>query len=157
MKERNERFGVYQDNGKKAHSQMHGCCNKVIQTHLENDSDFESEVKGDPFEMMEMTKPKMHHPSKIECPCVTSFEQLDGNTKQDEDEALIKCTKRFKQAQDDMRSIMGTEWLDKFMENMEEHVSETDNDAKEELKKTSCESFVAHAFLRNCDSLKCGN
>ena len=56
-----------------------------------------------------------------------------------------------------MRSIVGTEWLDKFVESMEECASKTDNDTKEELKKASCESFVANAFLRNSDSLKCGS
>ena len=45
-------------------------------------------------------------------------------TKQDEDEPSLECTKKFKQAQDNVKSIMGTEWLDEFMENMEECIKE---------------------------------
>ena len=97
VKERNKRFGVCQDNAKKTHSLTHGCCNKAMQTHLKNESNFENKVKRDPFKTLEMIKLKMHDPSKVKCPCATPFEQLDGliNTKQEEDEAPIKHMKRF--------------------------------------------------------------
>ena len=72
--------------------------------------------------------------------------------KQEEDEALIECTKQFEQAQENVKSIVGIEWLDKFMESAEECLNETDTDTKEELDKMSFESFVACAFLRNCTS-----
>ena len=67
-KDRNKRFRVQQDNSKKAHSSMHGCCNKAMQIRLENDSEFEEKVKGDPFKMMKAIKLKMHNPSKVKCP-----------------------------------------------------------------------------------------
>ena len=77
VKERNERFTVHQDNGKKAHSSMCGHCNEAMQTHLENDGDFKNETKGDPFKMSEKIELKMCDPSKVKCPHMTSFEQLD--------------------------------------------------------------------------------
>ena len=69
---------------------MCGHCNKAMQMCLEDDR-----VKGDPFKMMEMIKSKMHDPSKVKCPCATSFEQLERllNTKQEEDEPLMEHTK----------------------------------------------------------------
>ena len=100
----------------------------------------------------------MCDPSTVKCPCVTSFEQLERllNAKQEEDKPLTEHTQKFKQEQDNVKSIMGTKWLDKFAENTEECTSNTKDDIKETLKKTSCESFVAHTFLRNCDNPKCG-
>ena len=67
VKERNEQFRVCQNNGKKAHSLICNHCNKAMQIQLENDSEFEEEVKGDPFKIMEMTKLKMCDPSKVKC------------------------------------------------------------------------------------------
>ena len=77
--------------------------------------------------------------------------------KQEEEEAPIEHTKRFKQAQDNVKSIVGTEWLCEFIENTEEFINESDDDTRKKLKKKSNEAFVAHAFLRNCDNLKCGS
>ena len=90
---------------------MHGCCNKVMQIRSENDSDFDDKTKGNPFKMMKAMKLKMCDPSKVKCPFVTIFEQLDRlfNAKQEDEEASMEHTKRFEQAQDDVKSIMGTE------------------------------------------------
>ena len=57
--------------------------------------------------MMAM-KPKMHDPSKVKCPHVTLFEQLERllSTKQEEEEPSIEHTKRFKQGQDNVKSIV---------------------------------------------------
>ena len=52
---------------------------------------------------------------------------------------------------------MGTDWLHEFIENTEEFVNETDDNMKDALKKESGETFMACAFLRNCDSHKCGS
>ena len=71
VKERNERFQVHKDNAKKAHSLIHGHCNKAMQMRLENDSEFKKEVKGDPFKMMKAMKLKMCDLSKVKCPFVT--------------------------------------------------------------------------------------
>ena len=95
VKEKNERFMVCLDNTKKAHSLLHGCCNEAMQTQLENDTEQETKIEGDPFVMPEKTKLKMCNPSKVKCPCVTSFEQLERppNKKQEDNKALIECTK----------------------------------------------------------------
>ena len=73
VKEQNERFRVYKDNTKKAHSFICGHCDKAMQMRLENHSKFEKEVKGGPFKMMKAIKLKMHDPSKAKCPFVTVF------------------------------------------------------------------------------------
>ena len=59
-----------------------------MQIGLENDSEFEEKVEGDPFKIMAAMKLKMHNPSKVKCPHVTLFEQLERllSTKQEEEE-----------------------------------------------------------------------
>ena len=48
--------------------------------------------------------------------CIVSETGKTIGTKQEDEELLIECTKRFKQAQDNVKSIVGTEWLEAFME-----------------------------------------
>ena len=99
--------------------------------------------------MSEKIKLKMCDPSKVKCLCIASFKQLERplNTKQEEDEALIEYTKQFKQAQDNFKSIVGTEWLEMFVESTSEHMQETDADKKKKLKDCSFETFMACSFL----------
>ena len=52
-------------------------CNKAMQIGLENDSEFEDEVKGDPFKIMMAIKPKMCNPLKVKCPFVIIFEKWE--------------------------------------------------------------------------------
>ena len=90
---------------------MHGHCNEAMQIRSENNSEFEEKVKGDPFKTMKAIKLKMCNPSKVKCPFVTIFEQLERplSTEQEEEEPLIECAKRFEQAQDNVKSIVGME------------------------------------------------
>ena len=64
----------------------------------------------------------MHDPSKVKHTHITSFKQPERllDTKQEDEEPPIKSTKRFKQAQDDVKSIVGTEWLEQFVESTTE-------------------------------------
>ena len=65
------------------------------------------------------------------------------HTKQEEDKPSMECTKVQTGTKDNVKSIVNAEWLDKFAENTEEFIIETNDHIKEALKKTSCESFVA--------------
>ena len=60
VKEKNERFTVCPDNTKKAHSLTHGHLHEAMQMQLENNTDFEGKMKGDPFTT----------PEKIELNCM---------------------------------------------------------------------------------------
>ena len=94
-------------------------------------------------------KLKMCNPSKVKCPFVTLFGKLERplSAKQDYEAALIKHAKRFKQAQDNVKLIMGTEWFEVFVESTSEHTQETDTDKQKEHNDDSFETFMAHAFL----------
>ena len=80
---------------------------------------------------------------------MTPFEQLERllNTKQEEEEALMECARRFEQAQDNVKSIVGTEWLHKFVKIAEQCVNKGNSGVQKTLKENSHKSFVACAFL----------
>ena len=130
-----------------------------MQTWLENDTDFKAKIKGDPFAMLEKIKLKICDPSKMKCPCVALFKQLERplDTNQEDEEPLIKHTKRFKQIQDNVKSIVETEWLEQFVESTAEHMWEMDKSKQKKLEDDSFEMFMACAFLWNGDSDKCGS
>ena len=109
--------------------------------------------------MLKKIKLKMHDPSKVKCLCITLFEQVERplDTKQEDEEPPIEHTKRFKQAQDNIKSIVGTEWLEQFAESTSECTWETDTNKQKQLKDDSFETFMAHAFLSNGDSNECGS
>ena len=127
---------------------MCGHCNETMQVRLENDGEFEKTVKEDPFATMKAIKLKMHDPSKVKCPFVTIFEQLDGsfNAEQEDEESSMDCTKRFEQVQDNVKSIVGKDWSHNFVENTKEHINASDTNEQTALKEESNERFVAHAF-----------
>ena len=91
----------------------------------------------------------MCNPSKVNCLHLTLFKQLERplDAKQEDGEPPIKCTKRFKQAQDNVKSIVGTERLEQFVESTSEHAQETDTDKQKQLKDDSFETFMACKFL----------
>ena len=99
---------------------------------MENDTEFETKIKGDPFAMSEKIKLKMCNPSKVKCPCVALFEQLEMplNAKQEDEEPPFKHTKRFKQAQDNVKLIVGTKWLEHFAESIRMHTRDRHKQAK---------------------------
>ena len=66
-------------------------------------------------------------------------------------------TKRFEQAQDNVKSIMGKDWLHNFVENTEECINASDTNEQTALKEESNERFVACAFLRNGDNNESGS
>ena len=71
---------------------MCGHCNRAMQTQLENDTESEAKIKGDPFVASQKIKLKICDPLTVKCPCITSFEQLDGplSTKHEDEETMIK-------------------------------------------------------------------
>ena len=62
-----------------------------------------------------------------------------------------------KQAQDNVKSIVATEWLEQFAESTSEHKQETDTNKKKQLMDDSFETFMTHTFLQNSDRNKCGS
>ena len=64
------------------------------------------------------------------------------NIKQIENEGLLTYVKRFKQSRDIMKSHMGTDILDKFVENTREYQEQTEATKKQELKDGAFDKWM---------------
>ena len=114
FRERRERKKIYDDNKKKGYAFILTYCNTTMQTRIESDSDFESKIKNNPFELLKAIKKKMYDPSKTKYPLATFTDHLDRlmSVRQQEDETLIDYVKKFKQHRDNAREIMGDNFLE---------------------------------------------
>ena len=59
----------------------------------------------------------MYDPARAKYECISLTETLSriiNDSKQEEDEQLIDCSKRFKQTRDVVKNALGAEFLDKF-------------------------------------------
>ena len=84
----------------------------------------------------------MHNPVRSKYPYASLTKALSRmiNLKQMEQEQLLDYVKRFKQTRDIMSSHMGTDLLDKFVENTVEYKNTSDTDVAER-KELKSEAF----------------
>ena len=95
-----------------------------MQNRIEESSNFESEIRSKPIKSLEATKEKMHDPARVKCKCVLlteMFARTTVETRQENDENSIDCTKRFKQTRDILKQTVGEETLELFAEQTQEH------------------------------------
>ncbi len=122
LREQNDRWRIYLDNKHKSYAFIWSKCNKTMQSRIETDSEFATKVKDDPFELLRRIKIKMYGPSKVKFAFLTLTDQLEQvlKVRQDDDEQLNDYVKRFKQAKDNIKGTIGTEFLKGFMEKTKE-------------------------------------
>ena len=124
-REHKDRKNQYDDNKKRAFAWMHETlCSKAMKSRLEEMSNFDSEIRDNPFKLLDATKDKMHDPARAKYAYASLTESMTRallNTKQEFDEDLIDCAKRFEQAKDTFEQTVGDEILHKFVENTKDH------------------------------------
>ena len=88
------------ENAQKAHAlTKNGCCGKVMQNGIEEQSDFETAVRNEPVKLLRI-KRSMHMPTRQKCKCEGLLEMVKCfvvDTKQEENEDLTAHTERLKQ------------------------------------------------------------
>jgi hypothetical protein len=115
-------------------------CNKTImQNRIEEHPEFETAIHNDPIELLNKIKVLMHDPIRAKIPFVSLTEAISRmlNLKQSENEALLDYVKRFKESRGIMKSHIGTDILDKFVENTLEYRDATSTTLKQEMKHRS--------------------
>ena len=78
------------------------------------------------------------------------------NIKQPEQESLIDYMKRFKQSRDVLKSHIGGDILNKFIENLPEHRQGTMSE-QQEMKTEAFRRWMAYVMIRNSDQAKYGS
>ena len=130
-----------------------------MHTRIENDTDFKSKIKNKLFELLKAIKMKMYDPSKVKNPFITLTEQMERmlTTKQEEDESITEYVKRFKQARDNFKELIGKTFLHEFVETTAEYKKSVDSSEQDQLKANRIETWMAYLLLKNSDSNKYGS
>ena len=90
----------YQANKGKAFALIFGQCNKALQHKLQSRTDFEPEIKGNPFELLNAISEHLMSYMENKYPFSIAIDAVKNyiNLKQTVDESLVDYTQRFKAA-----------------------------------------------------------
>ena len=99
-----KRKNIYEANLKKSYALIIEYCSKTIQSRIESDPQYESNIQDDLIELLKKIKIIMHDPEKSKYPFASLTEAVNRlvNLKQYDKENLLEYSKRFKQAKDTM-------------------------------------------------------
>jgi len=133
-------------------------CNLTMQNRIEEHPDYEETIQDDPIQLLTKIKVLMHDPIRAKYPFASLTEAMNRmqNIKQIENKGLLTYVKRFKQSRDIMKSHMGTDILDKFVENTREYQEQTEAAKKQELKDGPFDKWMAYLLIQNSDQSKYG-
>ena len=127
-------------------------CNGTMQHHIEEHPEFDSKIQNDPIELLKAIKIVMHDSIRAKYPYASLTEALMRtlNIKQLEQESLIDYIKRFKQSRDVLKSHIGGDILNKFVENLPEYRHSTMS-GQQEIKSEAFGRWMAYMMIRNSD------
>ena len=99
-----------------------------MQNRIEEHLDYESIIRDYPLELLIKIKVLMHDPIRAKYPFASPTEAITRilNIRQMENEGLLEYVKRFKESRDIMKTHIGTDILDKFVENTKDYQDEID-------------------------------
>ena len=138
---------------------MNQYCNKTMQNRVEEHPEFETSIGDDPIELLTKIKVLMHDPIRAKYPFASLTEAILNmlHIKQLENESLLEYIKRFKQMRDIAQSHVGTDILDKFIENTCEYQDENDALKQQDMKDGAFDKWMAYLLIRNSDQSKYGS
>ena len=93
-----------------------------------------------------MTQPEQNTSTLTE-----SFATIFNGTKQEDDEGLLEYAKRFKQARDIIKTMVGDDILYKFVEHTKEYKDAQNSTEGTEMKERSLNWWITYIYLRNSD------
>ena len=133
-------------------------CSKVMQSRIEQHPDFEKVLKNDPIAVLEAIKSLMHDCVRAQYPMISMTDALGRliNIKQQENESLLDYVRRFKELRDVVKSHLGGDVLDNFIEHQALYQAAGASERKEMKTKASSE-WMAYLMLRGSDPNKYGS
>mgnify|MGYP002176679840 FL=1 len=134
-------------------------CNKVMQNRIEEHPDYESIIRDNPIELLIKIKVLMHDPIRAKYPFASLTEAITRilNIRQMENEGLLEYVKRFKESRDIMKTHIGTDILDKFVENTKDYQDESDAAIRKLMKDQAFGKWMAYLLIRSSDQGKYGS
>ncbi|MEO0393188.1 MAG: hypothetical protein AAF213_08070, partial [Pseudomonadota bacterium] len=140
----------------------------AMQQAIMKEAKFESEIKMKPIELLKKIRTLAQTTKSGMYPMASALVVVSDwiNMKQFKNESLIDYAKRFKQQRDVFKAMLGTGFLDVYVERTDaykKHVAiSTDanqtsirraqaTDDMSQMKKDKWQEFVAYVFIQNCD------
>ena len=151
-----ERKALYDSNMGNAYALLFGRCNKAMQNKIQSRTDFESNIKNDPIELLKAINEHAmsYQENKYEMSAIADAMRNMMQLRQRDDESLIDYTARFKSSKDILVSqIGGPIMLTKYVESMESSSSKPEK-AKQ---KEAFEQLMAFLYIENSDKAKYGS
>jgi hypothetical protein len=101
----------------------------------------------------------MHDPMRAKYPFASLTEAISRmlNLKQSENQGLLDYVKIFKESQDIMKSHVGTNILDKFVENTLEYRDESNATLKQDMKDGAFDRWMTYLLIHNSNLAKYGS
>ena len=119
-----KREAILEENLGKAYSLIYeNYCDHIMQTRIKEHPKYLSEILNDPIKLLEEIAKLMHEPIRAQFPYLSMMEAHRRllNMKQREKENLLDYLERFKQEKSIVKSHLGDEFLDTFVEHTEEY------------------------------------
>ena len=154
-----KRKQALETNMSKAYAFLWDQCSKGMQNKVEARSDFVSDIKDNPIELLKAIKQHAlnYQEHRYEMSIIADAMRTLFSTKQREQESLQDYTKRFKTANDVLLShIGGPINLDKYVESMPGY-TDSNPDLVERYKEKAYKQLLAFIYLENSDRTKYGS
>jgi hypothetical protein len=135
-------------------------CNKMMQNRIKEHPDYKTTIQDDPIELLTKIKVLMHDPIRAKYHFASTLTEAMIqmlNIKQQDNEQLLDCIKQFKQFFNITKSHVGTDILDKFVENTREYRDEPDTAKQKAMKVGTFNKLMSYLLLRNSDPNKYGS
>jgi hypothetical protein len=134
-------------------------CNKTMQNQIKEHPEFETTIRDDSIELLNKIKVLMHDPIRAKHTFASLAEAISRmlNLNQSENEGLLDYVKRFKESRDIMKSYVGTDILNKVVENTLEYRDKTSTTLKQAMEEGAFHRWMAYLLIRNSNQAKYGS
>ena len=116
----------------------------------------DAKIQNDPLRLLEKIKKAVHQPARAvyEFSALIHTLKRTLNLKLMDNESLADYFNRFTHERGVMKTSLGLNFLDSFVENTKDYKEQTDEKEKERLKTSAMEKILALLFLENADRKK---
>jgi hypothetical protein len=149
----------YEANTTKAYALLWEQCTKSMQGKIEANEKFESTIKGNPIELLELIQQNClnYQKHRYDMSIILDSMKTLFNVTQKEHESCLDYTKHFKTARDVMKShIGGPIILTKFVESSKSGYDKSKPTELPKFQEQLFSQFLAYMYLDNADKAKYG-
>ena len=158
-----KREETLEENLAKAYSLIYeNYCDTIMQIRVKEHPDFQTTILNDPIKLLEAIAKLMHEPIRAHFGYISMMEAHRRLlcTRQREKESLLDYMERFKQEKSIVKSHMGENFLDHFVEQTKEYKEHVINGEMSKavlLQGRAYETYTTAIFMSNADKGKYGD